>query len=71
MTPEKISEFTLSEDAVLALGAIYTDAYKHGHQVGLSFGLAEKAWLHKVWPLFGLVLFASGLTIGMIFGGLR
>jgi hypothetical protein len=71
MTPEKISEFTLPEDAVLALGAIYREAYEHGHRVGLSFGLAEKAWLHKVWPLFGIVLFASGLAVGMIVGATR
>jgi hypothetical protein len=71
MNPEKISEFTLPEEAVLALGAIYSDAYEHGHQVGLSLGLAEKAWLHKMWPLFGLTLFAAGLTIGMIVGAAR
>lgn len=71
MTDHKISEFHLPEDAVLAVGAIYREAYEHGHRVGLSFGLAEKAWLHKMWPLFGIVLFAVGLTVGMIIGGLR
>jgi hypothetical protein len=71
MTDVKISEFTLPEETALAVGSIYRDAYEHGHRVGLSFGLSEKAWLHKVWPLFGIVLFASGLTIGMLIGASR
>lgn len=63
-----MSEKKLSDDAGAALEAIYREAFARGHKIGFASGVAEKAWLHRNWPLIMLLGCTAAMTVGIFIG---
>jgi hypothetical protein len=58
----------LTDEALRGLDAIYREAWQQGRRTGFGAGVGEKAWLHKTWPGFGILLFVVGTLFGIFVG---